>query len=83
VTIGRLASGELLARRLVRESDGVLRLLERSPVGGTRRHELAELLTAGWRIVDVSSAEQALLDAHGFGDWNVSDRSDATDDKDA
>ena len=67
----------------MKESDGVLHLLQRNPVGGTSRHELAALLTAGWRIVNVSTAEQALLDGDGFGDWDVSDRSDATDDKDA
>ena len=67
--IATLASGEIFEARLVKESDGVQRLLESGAVGReTRRHELAVLLKTGWRIVDASPAEQALLNAHGFGD---------------
>jgi hypothetical protein len=31
------------------------------------RYQLAVVFQGGWRIVDTTPAEQALLDAHGFG----------------
>jgi len=54
---------ETFQRQLVQDEHGVLWL--RDATGG--RYQLAVVLQGGWRIVESTPAERALLEAHGFG----------------
>jgi hypothetical protein len=56
------ATGETFDAELVEDAQGVLRVVEGRSVA---RHALTVILRAGWRIVDATPMEWALLEAHG------------------
>ena len=49
--------------RVEADEHGVLWLIDAEGV----RYQLAVVFQGGWRIVDATPAERALLEAHGFG----------------
>jgi hypothetical protein len=57
------ASGERFSVELEADEQGVLWLVDAERT----RYQLAVVLHAGWRIVDATPAERAVLEAHGFG----------------
>jgi hypothetical protein len=69
VTIELPLSGETFEAELKEDDGGVLSLHERNRVSDERMecYLLEDVLKIGWRIVQASPEEQALLDAHGFG----------------
>jgi hypothetical protein len=67
VTLVVAASGQRLEAQLEEDAQGNLCLYQLSHGGGTRCWGLATVLKLGWRIVWASPAEQAQLNAHGFG----------------
>jgi len=69
VTIVVAASGQQLEAQLEEDAQGNLCLYQLSRTTGEALvcWGLATVLKLGWRIVGMSPAEQAQLDAHGFG----------------
>ena len=63
------ATGERFKGELIEDGQGVLLVTEEK----STRYQLAVILKAGWRIVNATPAERAMLEAHGFGrggrDW--------------
>src|SRR5215210_2779304 len=66
-------SGETFEAELVADEHGTLCVPQRSAAIGVRTEHsrLDHIVKLGWRIVQASPAEQALLDAHGFGSGPV------------
>jgi hypothetical protein len=69
VTILVTANGQSLDAQLEQDAQGNLCLYQLSRTTGEALvcWSLAAVLKLGWRIVWASPAEQAQLDAHGFG----------------
>jgi hypothetical protein len=67
------APGETFEAKLEADEHGILWLHHTSRVTGKpiAFYGLATLLMIGWRIVDATPAERALLEAHGFGGGKV------------
>jgi hypothetical protein len=62
----RTAQSEFVAR-VEADEQGILWLVDAEGA----RYQLAVALQGGWRIVDATPAEHALLEAHGFGSGRV------------
>jgi hypothetical protein len=58
----RTDTGERFAGRPEADEHGVLWLIDAEGV----RYQLAVVLQGGWRIVDSTPDDRALLEAHGF-----------------
>ena len=58
------ATGERIALRLVEDDSGALCLMEGRPE--RIAYVLKSVLEAGWRIVESTPAERALLETHGL-----------------
>jgi hypothetical protein len=72
VTITAPASGETSEGQLEKDEFHMLWLVHRNRRNSGRvQILLSAALQNGWRIVSASPAEQALLDAHGFGSRRV------------
>jgi len=56
-------TGEKFDAELVEDAQGVLRVVEGRSVA---RYVLTVIIQAGWRIVDATPAEWALIEAHGY-----------------
>jgi hypothetical protein len=63
----RTATGERFVGRAEAHEQGVVWLIDAD--GG--RYQLAVVLQGGWRVMDTTPAERALLEAHGFGSGRV------------
>ena len=64
----RTPTGETFIGRVEADEQGVLWLIDAEGV----RYQLAVGFQGGWRIVDATPAERALLDEeHGFGSGRV------------
>jgi hypothetical protein len=61
-----ISGGWTFAAEVVADGSGVLMLYEPSRAKRRTFCQLAAVLTIGWRIVEASPEEQAILDAHGF-----------------
>jgi hypothetical protein len=70
MTIGLPLSAETFEAEIEADESGVL-MLYADAARSTRRSTRAAVLRIGWRIVSASPAEQALLEAHGFGSGRV------------
>ena len=73
MTIELPLSGETFEGELKEDDSGALWLHEMNRVSNERMgfYLLADVLKIGWRIVNASPEEQAMLDAHGFGSGRV------------
>jgi phage tail sheath gpL-like len=72
VTISLRATGETSEGQLEEDTFHMLWLVHRNRRNSGRvQILLSAALQNGWRIVDASPAEQALLEAHGFGSRRI------------
>ena len=72
MTISLPATGETSEPQLEEEQFNMLWLVHRNRRNtGRVQILLSAALQNGWRIVDASPAEQALLEAHGFGSRRI------------
>jgi hypothetical protein len=72
VTISSPATGETSEAQLEEDTFHMLWLVHRNRRNSGRvQILLSAALQNGWRIVDASPAEQALLEAHGFGSRRI------------
>jgi hypothetical protein len=69
VTISLPATGETSEPQL--EEDMLWLVHRHRRNSGRVQILLSAALQNGWRIVGARAAEQALLDAHGFGSWGL------------
>jgi hypothetical protein len=61
------ATGERFKGELIEDGQSVLLVTEEK----STRYQLAVILKAGWRIVNATPAERAMLEAHGFGSGRI------------
>jgi hypothetical protein len=63
----RTPTGEMFGGRVEADEHRIFWLIDAEGV----RYQLAVVFQGGWRIMDATPAEQALLDAQGFGSGRV------------